>query len=204
MNEKMVVSKLIKSEPLHLKVAQLIKELRHYKNVTQEEVCQHAKITRQYLSEIENGHRKQLNLVKIQEIVQGCGERLYVTTSYDNPLQISDQTEKEDKVLNSFAEGQIQEAERLLSEIRQWRYPTEHIMAKCKRKTAVALSYHFRQMPRESEAALNRLVMGLAMIDCREEADYFMEMYYRIMKLGEKEVMKRRRVLRKEQKGALS
>lgn len=203
MNEKIVISKLINSEPLHLKVAQLIKELRQNKHVTQEEVCQQANVTRQYLSEIENGHRKQLNLVRIQEIVQSCGEQLFVTTSYDNPLQISDQTEKEDKILNYFAEGDIQEAERLLSEIRFWRYPTEHIIAKCKRKVAVSLSYYFRQMPRESEASLNRLVMGLTMVDCREEADYFMEMFYRIMRLGEKEVSRRQRDSRKKEVGAL-
>lgn len=203
MKEKAMITKLLKGDPLHLKVAQLIKELRLYKNITQEEVCRQANVTRQYLSEIENGHRKQLNLLKIQEIVQSCGEQLYVTTSYDNPLQISDQTAKEDKVLNCFADGKIQEAEDLLSEIRYWRYPTEHMTAKCKRKTAVALSYHFRHMPYQGLAVLNRLVSGLCMIDCREEAEYFIEIYFRIKSLGEQEAVRRRQE-GVEEKGASS
>lgn len=192
---------LLKRQSIHLNVAQLIKELRLVKNIKQEELCERAAISRQYLSEIENGHRRQLNLVKVEDIVNACGEQLYLTTSYRNPLQISDQTEREDQVLRAYAEGQIEEADALLAEIYSWRYPAEHIMAKCKRNMAIAISYHFKGLPKHAIGKMNNTVMGLSQIDCGEEDDYFTELFYRIIGTGDQKLSKK---YQKTEKGALS
>nr|WP_283808993.1 helix-turn-helix transcriptional regulator [Vagococcus allomyrinae] len=179
----------------------MIKELRLAKRLNQGELSERANVSRQYICEIENGHRRQLNLVKIQDLVNGCGEQLFVTTSYANPLQISDQTEKEDQILRAFAEGKTELAEELLGDIRGWRYPTEHIVAKCKRNMAVAISYHFRGLPNYAHGKMNNLIAGLSYLDCGEEAEYFAEMFYRIIKNGDKELY---RMYLETQKGVSS
>lgn len=188
----------LKQEPLALEIAQLIKGLRQHKNLSQEEICEEVELSRQRLSEIENGHLKRLDLDKVQAIVNACGEQLYVTSSYDNPLQISDQTEQEDQILLAFSEGRIEEAEEGLAQIRYWRYPTTHMVAKCKLHVALAISYHFKQLQDRSQMQMNKLLMGLSLMDCREEADRFDEMYARIIECGEKQVSKQSALRQKE------
>lgn len=187
MKKEQALTHLMKRQAIHLEVAQLIKELRQAKELSQTDLCARVTISRQYLSEIENGHRRQLNLAKIEELIMGCGEQLVITTSYSNPLQVSDQTVREDQVLRAYAEGQTEKAEVLLGAIRSWRYPTEHIVAKCKRNMAIAISYHFREQPKLALGKMNQLIMGLSALDCGEEAEYFTELFYRIIKMGEKE-----------------
>ncbi len=195
------MTQLLKRHPVHLEVAQLIKELRQAKGISQTDLSKKAAISRQFLSEIENGHRRQLNLIKVEKLINACGESLYITSSYENPLQISDQTEKEDQILRAFSLGQTELAESLLAEIRQWRYPSEQLMAKCKRNMAVAISYHFRGNPKFAYGKMNNIVMGLGYLDCGEEAGYLTEIFYRIIKNGDEELFKN---YLNAQKGALS
>ncbi|WP_314068291.1 helix-turn-helix domain-containing protein [uncultured Vagococcus sp.] len=184
------LDQLLRRHPVHLEVAQLIKELRQAKGMTQTDLSQKALISRQFLSEIENGRRRQVNLVKVADLINACGESLYVSSSYENPLQISDQTEKEDEILRAFSAGQMELAESLLAEIRNWRYPSEHIMAKCKRNMAIAISYHFRGNSKIAHGKMNNIIMGLSYLECGEEANYLTEIFYRIIKNGNKQLLK--------------
>lgn len=183
---------LLKQVPLHVEVAQLIKEVRMNKKVSQGDICKGVGMSRQHLSNIENGRLKRVDLEELAAIFGLCGERLFITSSYDNPLQVSDQTEQEDQVLNAYAAGELEKAESLLMAIRRWHYPTEHINAKCKRNTAVAISYHFKGLCHQSQNLMNQLVMGLGLLSCGKEADYFIEIYQRIIEQGEKALMEKR------------
>lgn len=199
MERKKSLSTLMNQTSLNLEVAQLIKGIREQKELSQEEVCEKANISRQYLSEIENGRRARLNLETVAQIVDACGEQLGITSSFKHTLQVSDQTVKEDQILNAFAEGRIEDAEILLAQIRRWRYPTKYVIAKCKRMLAVAISYHFRGVRGHSQEVVSHLVMGLAAIGCGEEAERFIEMYYRIIEQGEKEQQRLYREKKREE-----
>lgn len=192
---------LLKQAPLQVEVGQMIQELRSYKKLTQNDISQLTDMPRQTLSELENGRISHLDLEKIRKIVNVCGEQLYITTSFENPLQISDRTEREDAVLIAFASGDIKTAEELLRTIRRWHYPSTHLTAQCKRNIAIAVSYHFKGMETRSKLRMSDLVFGLSYIGCDKEAERFIEMYDRTIDAGEKAMTKKKSVSFK--KGAL-
>ena len=193
---------LLKQESLQEEVGRMIKEVRTFKKMSQGELCELTQVSRQNLSEIENGRIGQLDLEKVCKLVNACGEQLYVTTSFNNRLQISDRTEREDQVLVAFASGDIEQAEELLKVIRQWRYPPSYITAQCKRHVAIAVSYHFMGMTDRSKLRMSDLVMGLSYLGCDKEADRFIEIYDRTISSGENELMKKKK--KKLEKGVSS
>lgn len=180
------VAMLLKEEPFRLEVGRMIKEIRMHKGVSQSELCQKADVSRQYVSEMENGQIKRLDLEKVRKVVMACGEQLFITSSFNNPLQISDRTEREDAILTAFANGEVDKAEKLLKVIRRWNYPPSYLTAQCKRNVAIAVSYHFKDMATRSKLRMSDLLMGLSYLGCDKEAEYFIEMYERTIDSGEK------------------
>ncbi|WP_314065577.1 helix-turn-helix transcriptional regulator [uncultured Vagococcus sp.] len=192
---------LIKREKsIIVSAAQLVKEVRLAKDISQDELCERVDMSRQHLSKIENGHIKKLDLNCLDLLINGCGEKLELQSSYINKLQLSHQTEKEDQVLITYSQGRIEVAEELLAEIRRWQYPPEHLRARCKRNMAIAISYYFKGRHSYSQNKMNEIVMGLSLIGCGEEAERFIEMYYRIVKKGEQNMTEKTLV----KKGVLS
>ncbi|WP_314061559.1 transcriptional regulator [uncultured Vagococcus sp.] len=192
---------LLKQEPLQIEVGRLIKDMRVQKHLSQGDLCQLTHTSRQQLSKIENGRIGQLNLEKVRQLINACGEQLHITTSFDNPLQISDRTEREDAVLIAFAAGEIKKAEELLQVIRRWNYPPSYITAQCKRNVGIAVSYHFMGMEDRSKLRMSDLVMGLCYLGCDKEADRFIDIYDRTISSGEKGLMAKEEAMIK--KGAV-
>lgn len=199
--EKENFATFLKQEPLQKEVGRLIKDIRLYKRLSQNELCELTNTSRQKLSRIENGRISQLDLEKIRQLINACGEQLHITSSFDNPRQISDRTEREDGVLTSFAAGEIKKAEELLRVIRRWNYPPSYITAQCKRNVAIAVSYHFMGLEDRSKLKMSDLVMGLCYLGCDKEADRFIEIYDRTIDSGERALTKMREAML--EKGAL-
>lgn len=175
---------IIRKQEIVLEVADLLRNLRRDKKLKQKFVAEQVGVKRQVLSKLENGQREQVDLVQLAEIVNTYGEELIVTTGSQSKESLIN-TEEEDLVLIAFSEGRIEEAEDLLEPLRHWHYPFHRIEARCKRDMAIAISYHFKGAVSRSYTLMNDIVMGLALLKCKDETLHLIEIYQRITKEGE-------------------
>lgn len=178
------IKAIIRRKPIVRDLAWLLKETRVSKGITQEELAIDLGMTRQAYSAIESGRGKRLDIVKVNEIINHCGEQLIMTTTLDNH-QSSGNSILEDDLLLDFAEGRISEANAGLKELRYASYPPEKMYAKCKRNLGIAISAYFNQQPSQSHQLMTDVVMGLAQIGCFTEADEIRELYQRVIYEGE-------------------
>lgn len=167
-----------------VEVARLLRELREMKNMSQEELARRIGRKRQVVAQMEQGISKGINLLRLEEMVAACGERLVLATTQQKK-EIPLDTYQEDKVLVAFASGDISQAERQLSELRRWQYPVTQVMACCKRDMAITLSYYFKGRTDVSHSEMNNIVMGLSLIGFVKEAAELKTLYNDILDQAE-------------------
>lgn len=169
-----------------LEVARFLRELRERKQVTQGELADKGGVSRQAVSAIERGKCKKIDLVRLMELVNACGETLVLSTS--DRKESWGTTPLEDEVLTAFQEGELLEAEQKLTAIRRWQYPLNHILGRCKRDMAVTMSYYFKGRNDLSHSKMNKIVMGLSLLGFVKEAREMAAMYNRILDDGEEQI----------------
>ncbi|WP_314068638.1 helix-turn-helix transcriptional regulator [uncultured Vagococcus sp.] len=167
-----------------VEVARLLRELREAKHISQEELAKRIGRNRQVVAQMERGVSQGINLLRLEEMVAACGERLVLATTKQKK-EIPLDTYQEDQVLVAFASGEIGEAERRLSGLRRWQYPVTQVMACCKRDMAVTLSYYFKGRTDLSHSEMNNITMGLSLIGFVKEAVALKELYNDILDQAE-------------------
>lgn len=171
-------------------IGNIVKKIRMGKKMTQGEVCRKSGVSQSQLSRIENAQSEHVDINIVKKILGACGEKLVISSTYDDPIRLTDETEQEDLILTKFAEGKIAEANKELNRLRRWYYPDFSIVGQCKRSVALAVSYHFDGREERSKWRMQKLVEGLSLLQCQTEMELFQDMYFRVIQQGEEELKK--------------
>lgn len=171
---------------IQLEAARLLTRAREKKRLSKQKLAEQMGIDRRAIIDIEYAKRS-VDLVLLDKILTACGETLMLRLS-SRPGRKSLNTAIEDEILNDFAAGNPALAEEKLKKIRTWHYPMNQCLARCKRDTAIALSYHFQGKQARGASYMNNTIMGLSLARFTQEAQQFIELYQRIVREGDEQL----------------